>query len=100
MDDRKARIQKLSERFKPRPSERKAASRERRERRSFYLDVGIMERIDKEHKTYNHQAFPHTVNKSVFMEAILEYGMDNLDAVAKLIQAKMAAAPEENSTDE
>jgi hypothetical protein len=91
MDDRKARIQKLSERFKPQPSRRQSSPRER-QRRSFYLDVEIAERIDKEHKALNHDVYPQSVSKSVFMEAVLEYGMNNLKEVKTLIQERAAAA--------
>ena len=90
MDDRKARIQKLSERFKPQAIRRQSATRER-QRRSFYLDVEIVERIDKEHKALNHEAYPQTISKSVFMEAVLEYGMNNLREVKALIQERSEA---------
>jgi hypothetical protein len=95
MDDRKARIQKLSERFKPKPTRRQSKARER-QRRSFYLDVEIAERIDKEHKALNHEFYPHSVSKSAFMEAVLEYGMNNLPEVKILIQERAGA----NATEE
>ena len=99
MDDRKARIQKLSERFKPQPSRRQSASRER-QRRSFYLDVEIADRIDREHKALNHQTYPQTVSKSAFMEAVLEYGMNNLSAVRELIQERMTTSSSEKLSEE
>lgn len=91
MDDRKTRIQKLSERFKSKPNRPQSVTRER-QRRSFYLDVDIVERIDKEHKALNHRTYPQTVSKSVFMEAVLEYGMNNLNEVMSLIQERAATA--------
>jgi hypothetical protein len=91
MDDRKARIQKLSERFKPRPDSHQTTTRER-QRRSFYLDIEIAERIDKEHKDLNHRTYPQTVSKSVFLEAVLEYGMNNLNEVMSLIRERSAVA--------
>ena len=92
MEDRKTRIAKLSERFKPHGNELKKPQRQR-QRRSYYLDVDIMERLDREHKEFNHRAHPHTVGKSVFMEAILEYGMNNLPAVKALIEERSKAEP-------
>jgi hypothetical protein len=80
MDDRQTRIAKLSERFKPHTSRPKLGTRER-ERRSFYLDVAVMARLDEELKSFNHRNFPATVSKSVFLEALLEYSLDNLDAI-------------------
>jgi hypothetical protein len=59
-----------------------------RERRSFYLDVGVMTRLDDELKAFNHRNFPSTVSKSVFLETLLEYGLDNLDAIRKRIASE------------
>ena len=80
MDDRQARISKLSERFTANARKAKPGTRDR-ERRSFYLDVAVMTRLDEELKAFNHRNFPRTVSKSVFLETLLEYGLDNLDAI-------------------
>jgi len=93
MDDRKTRITKLSERFKPHTGRPKRSSKQR-ERRSYYLDTEITERLDRDYKDFSHQLYPHTVGKSVFMETILEYGLDNLPAIRELIQAKLATGAE------
>ena len=61
MDDRQARISKLSERFKSHTGRPKLGTRER-ERRSFYLDVAVMARLDEELKAFNHRNFPATVS--------------------------------------
>ena len=87
MDDRRSRISKLSERFKDRPGRQKQSAKER-ERRSYYLDTQVSERLDKDYKRFNHQAYPHTVSKSVFIETLLEYGLDNLPSIRELITAK------------
>jgi hypothetical protein len=87
MEDRKQRINKLSERFKERSGRPKQSAKDRA-RRSFYLDTKIAERLDKDYKEFNHQAYPHTVSKSVFIETILEYGLNNLPSIKKLIKEK------------
>jgi hypothetical protein len=87
MDDRKTRIAKLSERFKPHTGRQKLSSKQR-ERRSYYLDTEIAERLDKDYKEFSHQLYPQTVSKSVFIETILEYGLDHLQALRDIIQAK------------
>jgi hypothetical protein len=92
MDDCKSRINKLSERFKDRPARPKQSAKER-ERRSYYLDTEIAERLDKGYKKFNHQAYPHTVSKSVFIETILEYGLDNLASIKELIATKSEKEP-------
>ncbi len=80
MSDREARISKLSERFRTHTGRPKQGTKER-ERRSFYLDVAVIGRLDEELKAFNHRNFPATVSKSVFLETLLEYGLDNLDAI-------------------
>jgi hypothetical protein len=87
MDDRKTRIAKLSERFKPHTGRPKLSAKER-ERRSYYLDTEIAERLDKDYKEFSHQLYPQTVSKSVFIETILEYGLDNLKALREIIKEK------------
>jgi hypothetical protein len=94
MDDRKTRIAKLSERFKPN-SGRQKISPKQRERKSYYLDTEIIGRLDSDYKEFSHQLYPQTVGKSVFMETILEYGLDNLPAIRELIQAKLEAGSED-----
>lgn len=93
MDDRQARISKLSERFNTNARKPKPGARER-ERRSFYLDVAVTTRLDEELKAFNHRNFPATVSKSVFLETLLEYSLDNLDAVQSRIASDTSA--EEN----
>ena len=95
MDDRQARISKLSERFKSHTGRPKQGTRER-ERRSFYLDVAVMARLDEELKAFNHRNFPAVVSKSVFLETLLEYGLDNLDAIGTRI-AKETTAEQDNA---
>jgi hypothetical protein len=80
MDNREGRISKLSERFKTHTGRPKHGAKER-ERRSFYLDVAVIGRLDEELKAFNHRNFPAVVSKSVFLETLLEYGLDNLDAI-------------------
>jgi hypothetical protein len=84
MTDREGRISKLSERFKPHTGRPKQSTKER-ERRSFYLDVGVMTRLDDELKAFNHRNYPTTVSKSVFLETLLEYGLEHLDAIQERI---------------
>jgi hypothetical protein len=73
------RIAKLSERFNRHQVGRKPATPRNRERRSLYLDGALLERLDKEHRALNHALYPASVNKSVFLEALLEYGLAHLD---------------------
>lgn len=91
MEDRKTRIAKLSERFKPHTGRPKLSPKER-ERRSYYLDTGIAERLDQDYKEFSHQLYPQAVSKSVFIETVLEYGLDHLQALREIIIAKSETA--------
>ena len=93
MEDRKTRIEKLSERFKPQTGRQKLSPKQR-ERKSYYLDVDVTSRLDKDYKEFSHQLYPQNVGKSVFMETILEYGLDNLPAIREIIQTKLATGSE------
>ncbi len=93
MEDRKTRIAKLSERFKPHTGRPKLSPKER-ERRSYYLDTGIAERLDKDYKEFSHQLYPQAVSKSVFIETILEYGLNHLQALREIIKTKPETASE------
>jgi hypothetical protein len=73
------RIAKLSERFNRHQVGRKPVTPRNRERRSLYLDGALLERLDLEHRALNHALYPASVNKSVFLEALLEYGLAHLD---------------------
>jgi hypothetical protein len=42
----------------------------------------------------DHQVYPHTVSKSVFIETLLEYSLNNLPAIKKLITANSQSEPD------
>ncbi len=73
------RIAKLSERFSRHQVGRKPAAGRTRERRSLYLDGALLERLDQEHRALNHDLYPKSVNKAVFLETLIEYGLEHLD---------------------
>jgi hypothetical protein len=75
-----------------RPGRPKQSAKER-ERRSYYLDTEIADRLDKDYKEFNHQAYPHTVSKSVFIETLLEYSLNNLPSIQELITTKAEKEP-------
>src|SRR3712207_2747003 len=72
------RIARLSERFKTHGVGRKRSADRARERKSFYLDGEVVERLDRTYKEINHALFPRALNKSEFLEAVLEYGLDHI----------------------
>ena len=79
------RIAKLSQRFNRHTVGRKPSSTRARARRSFYVDGELVARLDQIHKDLNHELYPNTVSKSVFLETLMEYGLDHLDALKPLL---------------
>ena len=88
-EDRGDRIDKLSQRF-----HRHAAGRlpvtvpRRRERRSFYLDGELTQRIDATYREVAHQLHPQAVSKSVFLETLIEFGLNRLPDLTTAVQKK------------
>ena len=76
------RIAKLSQRFKTHATGRPKQSPKNRERQSLYLDADLTARINQVYKDLAHQMYPKTLSKSVFLETLLEYGLEHLDAIS------------------
>lgn len=79
------RIAKLSQRFSRHAVGRPAQGNRTRERRSFYLDVELTQRLDQAYRDLNHDLYPQTVSKSAFLETLIEYGLEHLDALKPLL---------------
>ena len=81
MSDKEDRIAKLSQRFKTHAAGRPRSNTKNRERQSLYLDGNLMDRIDKIYKDIAHAFYPKSISKSAFLETLLEFGLENLDAL-------------------
>lgn len=93
-DTKDERITRLSQRFsehetKP-PKEGKPAtdSNQTRTRRSLYLDKAVFKRVDETHRELNHQLYPLEVEKFLFLEAIISYGLDHLEEIKPALVEK------------
>jgi hypothetical protein len=96
MTEKEDRISKLSQRFKTHATGRPKTKHKTRDRQSFYLDADLTVQIDKVYKDIDHQLYPHSISKSVFLETIIEYGLENLQSIkARLVEI---AAKDENSS--
>ena len=91
------RIAKLSERFSRHQTGRKPTSTRSRERRSLYLDGALLERLDREHRALNHQIYPESVNKALFLETLIEYGLAHLDEVRSALTPTADTGPTDTS---
>jgi hypothetical protein len=85
MSDKEDRIARLSQRFKTHTGGRPKNDQKSRERQSLYLDANLIERVDKTYKEIEHQLYPKEVSKSLFLETILEYGLENITAIKSLL---------------
>ncbi len=81
MSDKEDRIARLSQRFKTHATGRPKNGSINRERQSLYLDTHLTERIDAIYKDINHQLYPKSLSKSTFLETMLEYGLENIEAI-------------------
>lgn len=67
-------------------------SEKQRTRRSFYLDGEVISAVDQIYREVNHQLYPAEISKSIFLETLIGYGLNNLDAI-KSILAQQASRP-------
>ena len=79
------RIAKLSQRFNRHAVGRKPSATRTRERRSFYLDAELTGRIDQVYRDLNHTLYPRSVSKSVFLETVIEYGLEHLEDLKPIL---------------
>jgi len=87
--DRRDRVRQLAQRFShdaagdwlaaPKPPVRL------RKRHSVYIDSQLMQRVDETLKRIQHEVFPTQVNKSIFLEKLLERGLTDVDAIVDAI---------------
>jgi hypothetical protein len=86
MDTRQKRIVALGQRFSAGPEQQTprtppAQGYSPRRRHSVYIDAGLMKRIDALLSEVQHSAYPVEVTKSLFLEKLLERGLQDLEAV-------------------
>lgn len=92
------RIARLSKRFRTHAAGRPPTSPRLRERRSFYLDAELVERLDKAYRDLNHRLYPSSVSKSAFLETVIEYGLNHIaDVETALTQTTNTRQPSDNS---
>ncbi len=74
------RISHLSKRFQRHATGgRPPETSKTRERKSFYIDVDLVRRLDEAFRALNHDLYPQQVSKSTFLETVMEKGLANLD---------------------
>jgi hypothetical protein len=87
--ERQKRIEALGQRFiRPTDTQGKktvTSSESNRRHHSIYIDEGLMDQVDFVYKEFRHQAYPKEITKSVFLEQLLQRGLQDLDGVKSSI---------------
>lgn len=93
------RISRLSKRFRTHAVGRPPTSERTRERRSFYLDGELIERLNETYRDLNYQLYRSGgITKSQFLETLIEYGLNHLAEVrAALSHTTDSAQPADTS---
>jgi hypothetical protein len=87
------RIERLSRRFSTHATGRPKRSNRARARHTFYIDTELVNRVDALYQKVNHDLYPRQVNKSTFLETLIEYGMGHI-ADLKATLSEAAQPPE------
>jgi len=83
------RISKLSQRFKTHAVGRRPSATRARERHSFYIDGELVARLDRVYRDVAHELHPLTLSKSVFLETLIEYGLEHLDELKASLREQL-----------
>jgi hypothetical protein len=81
---RQKRIEALGKRFSEdalAPKQQQASANNNRKRHSVYIDADLMKRVDDIFKVVQHEVYPAEVTKSLFLEKLLENGLEHLETV-------------------
>ncbi len=83
------RISQLSKRFQRHtPGGRPPETTKTRERKSFYIDVELVRRLDEAFRSLNHDLYPKQVSKSTFLETLMEKGLANMDELKAFLSER------------
>jgi hypothetical protein len=87
------RIERLSKRFSTHAVGRPRRTSRARARHTFYIDTDLVNRLDRVYQEVNHELYPKQVNKSTFLETLIEYGLGHI-ADLKTTLSETAQPPE------
>lgn len=92
-DDRAKRIATLSTRFTPSADADTAATpatpARTRGRHTFYLDSGLVARLDRAYRDTAHELYPVEVSKSDYLELVLTYALEREQDIKAALRAQL-----------
>jgi hypothetical protein len=69
------RIDRLSQRFNTHAVGRKPVGNRSRAKHTFYVATELVNQLDELYQEINHELYPQQVNKSTFLENLIEYAL-------------------------
>lgn len=86
----KDKFSRLSERMYGRSSQKESdeeKAEKQRKRYTIYVDKALITDLNQAHKKINHDFFPAEVQKSLFLETLIQFGLDNIDQVKEILDS-------------
>lgn len=86
----KDKFSRLSERMYGRSSQKESDDEKQakqRKRYTIYVDRELIDDLNQAHKKVNHDFFPAEVQKSLFLETLIQFGLDNIHEVKERLDS-------------
>ncbi|MCB0094194.1 MAG: hypothetical protein KDE50_00825 [Caldilineaceae bacterium] len=86
----KDKFSRLSERMYGRSSQKEnddEKQAKQRKRYTIYVDRELIDDLNQAHKKVNHDFFPAEVQKSLFLETLIQFGLDNIHEVKERLDS-------------
>ena len=86
----KDKFSRIGERMYGRSSQKEIEEEKpgkQRKRYTIYVDKELITDLNQAHKKINHDFFPAEVQKSLFLETLIQFGLDNIHQVKEILDS-------------